>query len=294
MSRRGRPHDQKDTLPIIPWYRRDWLASKARAVMTPLARGIYRELLDAHWGEEDCSLPPDDAILAGLAGVTLKVWLKVRAEVIPFLPSLSNGRLRNPRTYFEWSKARGFREIARERAKKGAAAKWSSKHAQSTPEAMLVDASPTPSPYPPPTPTNGIDPTGDATRAGSPVPPAPAPPATLRPGVDFDPASPLETAVADRCAELASLVARRQGRTPTAKDVRDVLEAVSATRNGKVLDSLVHASNAWLETTLRACDTFERENLDAGGDELDLIDLEEAHAPPPENLEPIHPGRGKS
>lgn len=121
MSRRNQ-HDENDTLAVVPWYWRDWRASKARAVMTLEARGVYRELLDACWGEADCSLPNDDATLAGLAGVSESEWVKVRAQVLAWFDE-SNGRISNSRAIFEWKKAKKFRSAKRVAGKNGGKAK---------------------------------------------------------------------------------------------------------------------------------------------------------------------------
>lgn len=115
-------HDVNDTLPIIPWYWRDWRASKARAVMAPEVRGVYRELLDALWGEPDCSLPNDDAVLAGLAGITMEDWLNVRAQVLAWFDE-SDGRFTNKRALHEWKKSKKFRAASRISGRKGGKAK---------------------------------------------------------------------------------------------------------------------------------------------------------------------------
>jgi uncharacterized protein YdaU (DUF1376 family) len=308
--------DPNSYLAICGWDIDRWQNSRAFRRMSMAAQGGYLNLCFSAWKlQPACLLPNDDRELWKLANApSVEAWRAVKAEVFDTdaWAWTEDGWLNEVvlETYQESAQrhraaVRSGRIAGRESARVRRALSQAKriKEDRTTVERPLNDRQPKdrstavnpPSPSPSPSQTQGNeDPIGDATRAGITSPPAPATPATLRPGVDFDPSSPLETAVADRCAELAALVARRQGRPPTAKDVRNVLEAVSATPNGKVLDSLIRASNAWLETTLRACDTFERENLDAGGDELDLIDLEEAHAPPPEDPEPIHPGRGKS
>lgn len=158
-------HDAHDTLPVIPWYWRDWRASKARAVMPPEVRGVYRELLDALWGEPDCSLPNDDAILAGLAGITMLDWQNVRAQVLAWFDE-TNGRITNRRALHEWKKAKKFRTASRASGRRGGKAKAEKKlHEQqkaSDPRATLAQKASDPpsqslakatSPSPPPTPT---------------------------------------------------------------------------------------------------------------------------------------------
>jgi uncharacterized protein YdaU (DUF1376 family) len=151
----GRQHDD---LAVIPWYWRDWRASKARAKMSPLARGVYRELLDAHYGEEDCALPADESDLAILAGVDAKTWTKVRAEILPWLPALPSGRLQNARVVFEWRAARKNRSTTRRKRREAAKVRWDKEkkrredecksNARALTESMQMQCPPTPTPTP--------------------------------------------------------------------------------------------------------------------------------------------------
>lgn len=135
--------------------------------MTPEARGVYRELLDACWGEPDCSLPNDDATLAGLAGITQADWLAVRAQVLAWFDE-SAGRISNARALHEWKKAKKFRAASRVAGKKGGKAKAAKKlqsgqkasdptatlaEKASDPLATHVAKATSPSPSPPPTTT---------------------------------------------------------------------------------------------------------------------------------------------
>jgi uncharacterized protein YdaU (DUF1376 family) len=97
--------------------------------MTPEARGVYRELLDACWAEPGCALPADDATLAGLAGVSMDYWIAVRAQVLAWFDE-ADGKLTNPRALYEWKKARGFRSEKRKSGRAGAKAKWDKKKAE--------------------------------------------------------------------------------------------------------------------------------------------------------------------
>jgi uncharacterized protein YdaU (DUF1376 family) len=173
-----------DVLPILGWRWRDWRASTARAAMSPLARGVYRELLDAHWAEKDCALPDDDRVLAALAGVTLEVWQSVKAEVLPWLPLTAKGRRQNRRAFETWREAKAFRDGKREGGKKGADKRWH-RDRSPMPEPLGPDAHPHPSspiPHPHPHPSSGIQsgipsvgspegagPGGDGTEAAPPA-----------------------------------------------------------------------------------------------------------------------------
>lgn len=150
----------KEPLAIIHWFWRDWRASKARAVLSPLARGIYRELLDALYGEEDCALPSDDPTLAALAGVDLPTWESVKGSVLAFLVLGRDGKFRNPRATREW---RGSMKARREKAKAGrigASARWDKEiqprtcHADATGSRTTTGCPPSPLPLPsPPSPS---------------------------------------------------------------------------------------------------------------------------------------------
>lgn len=146
-------HDPKDVLAVVGWYWRDWRSSKARAVLSPLARGVYRELLDAHYAERDGCLPDDDTTLAALAGVTPKVWAKVRDEILPWLPVVAPGRRQNERAGIEWGKAMSYRAACKAGGRATAAKRWGS---TSQPVATLQAEQPpayrTPSPSPSPSP----------------------------------------------------------------------------------------------------------------------------------------------
>ena len=137
--------DAKDALAVIPWYWRDWRASKARAVLLsdPAALMAYRELLDAMWGEDGCFLPSDDESLAALAGLSFKGWMKVREKVLRFLSDDGNGRLTHPRSQHEYSKAVAYRDGCRRGGQKTAAKRWGS---DSPPTADLPPGNRTPSP----------------------------------------------------------------------------------------------------------------------------------------------------
>lgn len=144
-------NDAKDALAVIPWYWRDWRASKARAflISDPPALMAYRELLDAMWGEEGCALPSDDDSLAALCGLPLKVWMRVREKVLRFLSDDGKGRLTHPRSQHEYGKAVAYRDGCRAGGKATAAKRWGGgSRASSPPIAKQPLGNRTPSPTP--------------------------------------------------------------------------------------------------------------------------------------------------
>lgn len=181
MPRRRR--DVADTLAVEPWFWNDWRGSGSRARFLStenfLAGWCYRELMDSHYMFSDCSLPIEDEELASLAGVTLRRWLTVKADVLRNFRRIKTRsgtfRLRHPRTFLEWSKARANRDVARAKASAGGKAKRDKakapinkdapSSAPSTPQAVLQPASPSPSHISPRT-DNGNDPPNPPAHAG--------------------------------------------------------------------------------------------------------------------------------
>jgi uncharacterized protein YdaU (DUF1376 family) len=87
----------------------------------------------------------------------------------------------------------------------------------------------------------------------------------------------------DRCVWLGTHAAMDEGRPVTPADVYEVFIAVSGTPRGVTMDSTWKVSQAWVETTLRACDKFGR---DHGWLDLELLDLDtpaETAQPPPKS-----------
>lgn len=81
------------SLPRLPWYpaafagaTRDWPL---------LARGLYRELLDAQW--DLGSIPADERALRSMVRATAREWNRVWPIVGPKFVRGADGRLRNSR-----------------------------------------------------------------------------------------------------------------------------------------------------------------------------------------------------
>jgi uncharacterized protein YdaU (DUF1376 family) len=119
-----RQNDAKDSLAMLPWFPRDWRASASRAVLTPLQRGLYRELMDAAWLDGSCSLPDHDETLAALAGCPLKVWLKEREKVLACFERGEDGRLRQGRLIHVWDRSGELRLARRKAAEDTNARRW--------------------------------------------------------------------------------------------------------------------------------------------------------------------------
>ena len=85
--------------PSFQFYARDWLASSSVRRMTLAERGAYIDLLAYAW--QDGGLPDDDAEIARLLQVSLRVWRtlapRVRARFEVQDGQLINARLEGVR-----------------------------------------------------------------------------------------------------------------------------------------------------------------------------------------------------
>jgi uncharacterized protein YdaU (DUF1376 family) len=103
-------------LPFFQFWAGDWLSSQDITVMTLAQEGAYIRLLCYAWQSLDCSIPADRKVLSrtmlkgidvGALEAVLKKW-----ESHPQDPT----KLRNPRLYKEWLKARSKQVKSRQAA----------------------------------------------------------------------------------------------------------------------------------------------------------------------------------
>ena len=92
-------------LPWFPLYPGDFLSSEKTTCMGATEVGAYMLLLMYQWKSKDCTLPSDRARLAKLSRLNGD-WDAVAPAVLECFEKLEDGRLRNPRLYFEWEKSR--------------------------------------------------------------------------------------------------------------------------------------------------------------------------------------------
>lgn len=112
----GDARDDTPQMARMPWYPRDF-ASATRG--WPLvARGIYRELLDAQW--DLGGLPNDAEVLRGIAGASPAEWRRGWPVVRSKFRVGPDGRLRNARLEQHRETALNLRK----RAKSGAKGRW--------------------------------------------------------------------------------------------------------------------------------------------------------------------------
>jgi uncharacterized protein YdaU (DUF1376 family) len=112
----------REQAPAFQFYPRDWLSDPIQAAMSPAAAGAYIRLVCYCW--IDHTLPADGAVLARLAGMTLREWDRVSSQVMSAF--ITDGETYRHRRL---DRIRGEHEVrARERAesgKRGAQARWS-------------------------------------------------------------------------------------------------------------------------------------------------------------------------
>src|SRR3546814_19293656 len=73
----------------------------ALPVLTTDDHGVFRMLLMAAWGTEDCSLPNDERRLAALSKTTVQRWRKIAPTVLE-LWTIERGRIWQKRLMKEW------------------------------------------------------------------------------------------------------------------------------------------------------------------------------------------------
>lgn len=136
----------------MPIYLGDYLGKTAR--LTTEQHGAYLLLIFDYW--RNGPPPADDAVLAQITRLSRPAWKKIRPIILAFFEE-RDGKLFHDRVEEELHKAGENQERRTQKAKKGAAARWSKQgdddapsnarsNATSIPEAMPNECAP-PSPY---------------------------------------------------------------------------------------------------------------------------------------------------
>jgi uncharacterized protein YdaU (DUF1376 family) len=143
---------RKNPFPSQNWYSADWLASEAKATMTLEQQGAYRNLLDHAWIQDPpCTLPDDDAVLAGLSGAGAK-WEEM-ASVVRRWFTAKRGRLVNEKQLTTYREMESRREAKSTAGKLGNVKRWKSQEkdaSQSDRDAITGASPPVPVPVPVP------------------------------------------------------------------------------------------------------------------------------------------------
>lgn len=131
MIRRKNAHDGDS--PVVAWWVRDWLTSRAVLTMPRAARSLYFDLLLRQ--SIDGSLPPDTKALASLTGETHASFLKLWRHCSKCFEKGEDGQLRNPRMEKERRADEEYRTAKADAGAKGAAKRWQN-HASANGSAM--------------------------------------------------------------------------------------------------------------------------------------------------------------
>lgn len=117
----------KNKPPAFQFYVKDWTASPTRQMMTLSGQGSYINLLAVAWDSDPiATIPNQPDKLWKLAGATPDEWRVVQGEVLENFEPFDEDptRLVNKRLRRQWLELQAFTEMATERGRKGAEARW--------------------------------------------------------------------------------------------------------------------------------------------------------------------------
>jgi hypothetical protein len=117
----------KNKPPAFQFYAKDWTASPTRQMMSLAAQGAYINLLAIAWDSDPiATIPNQPDKLWKLATAMPEEWKLIKDEVLenfePF--DMDPTRLVNKRLRRQWLELQEFTEMATDRARKGAEARW--------------------------------------------------------------------------------------------------------------------------------------------------------------------------
>ena len=114
---------QSVSIPVLPWFPRDWLSSAARGMLSPLGRAAYLDILFGMWLSDGCRVKDDDRVLRGMSGLNQAEWDAVREDVLSLLP-VSDGYRSHPRLTQSWLEAVAYKAKCSAGGKATAAQRW--------------------------------------------------------------------------------------------------------------------------------------------------------------------------
>lgn len=117
----------KNKPPAFQFYAKDWTASPTRQMMSLAAQGAYINLLAIAWDSDPiATIPNQPDKLWKLATAMPEEWKVIKDEVLENFEPFDEDptRLVNKRLRRQWLELQEFTEMATDRARKGAEARW--------------------------------------------------------------------------------------------------------------------------------------------------------------------------
>jgi uncharacterized protein YdaU (DUF1376 family) len=118
----------KNKPPAFQFFVKDWTASPTRQMMSLAAQGAYINLLSVAWDSDPIATIPNlPEKLWKLADAMPEEWKVIKDEVLENFEPFDEDptRLVNKRLRRQWLELQEFTEMATDRGRKGAAARWS-------------------------------------------------------------------------------------------------------------------------------------------------------------------------
>lgn len=109
----------KSAFHSFPWYPENWRRSETRMRLSPIARGLFRELIDYQMSEG--SLPAEAPMLAKIADCPPTEFAEIWPDLEASFPISSDGRRRNPQAVDTYNKLKDFRAQMKAAGARGAA-----------------------------------------------------------------------------------------------------------------------------------------------------------------------------
>jgi len=117
----------KNKPPAFQFFVKDWTASPTRQMMSLAGQGAYINLLAVAWDSDPIgTIPNQPDKLWKLADAMPDEWANIRDEVLQNFEQFDDDptRLVNKRLRRQWLELKEFSDMASDRARKGAEARW--------------------------------------------------------------------------------------------------------------------------------------------------------------------------
>jgi len=127
--------------PAFQFYAKDWNSSPTIKSMTLAERGVFITLLSTSWdSQEPGTLPADWRVCSKLASIRTQILRKFASKYTQLWVEI-DGKFVNEKLRNQWIKTVQFNEMASDRGKSGASARWKRHDARSIDQALLKHSS---------------------------------------------------------------------------------------------------------------------------------------------------------